>query len=105
MSSLMRASSLDQRAAGHRGRLGDAEEVEGRGGDVGEDAAAAKGEALLGDDQGDRVQRVGGVRGPVGLEHVVAVAVVGRYEEGAAAGLDRLDDAAELGVDGLQGLD
>ncbi len=41
--------------------------------------------ALGGDDQRHRVERVGGVGRAVGLEHVVAVAVVGGDDAGAAA--------------------
>jgi len=48
---------------------------------------------------------VGGVGGAVGLEHVVAVAVVGGDDAGAAPGGYGLDHLAELGVDGLDRLD
>src|SRR4051795_2035607 len=97
---LSRLSSRDayQRLPRHRLRLGDAEEVEGGGGDVGEDALVAEVEALSGDDQGDRVEGVGGVGGAVGLEHVVAVAVIGSDDAGAALGGDDVDDLGELGV-------
>ena len=65
--------------------LRDAEELEHGRGDVGEDAAVAQLEPLGGDDQRHRVERVGGVGRAVGLEHVVAVAVVGGDDAGAAA--------------------
>jgi hypothetical protein len=52
---------LDQRPSRHRLRLGDSQEVEGGGGDIGEDAVVAELEALCGNDQGHWVERVGGV--------------------------------------------
>src|SRR3954470_17182337 len=104
---LSRLSSVNayQRLPRHRLRLGDAEEVEGGGGDVGEDAVVAAVEALRGDDQGDGIEGVGGVGGAVGLEHVVAVAVIGGDDAGAAPGGDGVDDLGELGVHSFQGLD
>src|SRR4051812_34363604 len=103
---LSRLSSRDayQRLPRHRLWLGDAEEVESSGGDVGEDALVAEVEALGGDDQGDRVEGVGGVGGAVGLEHVVAVAVVGGDDAGAAPGGDGGGEPCEVGGHRFQGL-
>ena len=42
---------------------------------------------------------------PVGLEHLLGVAVVGRHETDAAPAGDRLDDGAEARVGRLDGLD
>ena len=62
-------------------------------------------QSLGGDDQRHRVERVGGVGRAVGLEHVVAVAVVGGDDAGAADALDRRDHVAEAAVDLLDRLD
>ena len=61
LSGFLSTSLSHQALAGHRRRLGDAEQAEGGGGDVGEDAAIAQGDPLDGGDEGDRVERVGGV--------------------------------------------
>ena len=51
-------------------------------------------------------RRVGGERGrPVGVDHRLGVAVVGRDERHAARRSDRRDDRADAGIDGLDGRD
>ena len=69
--------------------------------DVAEDAAVAKRQAGLGDDQRHRVGRVGGVRAAVRLEHVLRVAVVGGDQAGAPGRVHRLDDMRQTVIDGL----
>src|SRR3954447_2515713 len=103
--SLLSSRDTYQGLPRHCLRLLNPQEVEGGGGDVGEDAVVAEAEALHGDYQGDGIEGVGGVGGTVGLEHVVAVAVVGGDDAGAAFGGDGVDDLGELGVHRFQGLD
>src|SRR3954463_230207 len=103
--SLLSSRDTYQGLPRHCLRLLNPQEVEGGGGDVGEDAVVAEAEALHGDYQGDGIEGGGGVGGAVGLQHVVAVAVVGGDDAGAALGGDGVDDLGELGVDGFEGLD
>src|SRR4051794_38540238 len=66
----------DQGSSCHRLRLLDPEQLQGGRGDVSEDPAVTQLNAVGGDDERHRVERVRGVGRAVGLEHVVAVAVV-----------------------------
>lgn len=90
---------------GYGGWLLDAEQRERGRRDVGQDFFVVELGGACGDDERHWVERVRCVDGVVVVEHVVAVAVVGGDDAGAAGGVHGLDDVFEAFVDGLDRCD
>ena len=94
--------------ARHRRRLGELQQRQQRGRDIGELAVAEPGDARRRIDQHQRhaVQRMGGVR-PAGhgVAHHLGIAVVGGHQHRPADMLDRALEPSEAAVDGFDGGD